>query len=573
MSLLTYKHVQKILILYHGHDINHLKQDTKYGKRIWEWHINHLHPVQILTKMDMDTGMIVSDPANLTTTTRPIAADPDPDTNNHTDLFQHVLFPFHPYLLQHIPQQTILYLNQNDNDNYYNPSNLLLVQENNQVGGEEMFMAGFELYNNFSHYSNNLELDLNQFSRNNQEGNEKIHHDDYVPLSSSPLPPLVGRDEMLLLFDSAGTHDNIQSELHVHQNDTEQFQSSSLSLPTCTTTRTLHHNNNHRDEQQHNSSSLSKIQIMSASGMFLSREYFTLIWHPILDSFRSFVQNKYNQVRTSSTSSTDKSSTRTDTTSSSSSSSIIHQQMHVIQSIAVSTLVTQFSGMSIPLVYPLIRQTWDGQRRNNIPNHKDHDHHHDGGGVNDKKVQLRRLSVEMDGTIGSSIQNSQLYDQSSNKDDYHRHRQRRRRREYWDISTLEVDDNNHYYYYEDRLNAGVGDESYPSLSSSSSSTMQNRRLQQSQQKPTNSQQQGNYHHSPSSKKVYQLSHDDYQFIQSCRRYFGSYTPHTKCWCDGITTVSAKSNNNDVELDCQSKCQVKSDELFISMLPWMKLRKE
>ena len=128
--------------------------------------------------------------------------------------------------------------------------------------------------------------------------------------------------------------------------------------------------------------------------------------------------------------------------------SSIHSQLHFIQSIAVSTIVTQFSGMNAPLVYPLIRQTWDWQRMEEgagISNSNgDHEgDNHDGG---DKK-QSRRLSVELDGTIGSSILNDQLQDDQ------------------WSTNA-----------------------------------------------------------------------------------------------DGHT---------DVELDCQSKCQVKSDELFISMLPWMK----
>ena len=566
ISLLTYKHVQKIIILYHEHennDIHSLKQDTQYGKRIWEWHTNHSHPVQILTKDDM----------NITSTTS--SGDGDTAETAVQNLFDHVLFPFHPHLLQHIPHQeqqqqqqqqqqqhqTILYLNQNDNDEYYTPSNLLLVQENGTriMGGEETFLAGFELYRTAHPFRNDTFDNVVEETNHSVSSNANILDDnDKDDDDSLSLPPFVGRDEMIEM--------EIPESFNIINNMTMEGKTF---LPTCRTTTM---------ETTKAKTATTKLKIMSASGMFLSTDYFSLIWHPILQPYRTFVQNKYHQVRTTifdnnkDTSTTTSSNTKHTNVDAEANVSSIHSKLNVIQSIAVSTIVAQLSGRNIPLVYPTIRQTWDGEgmEEGTTISNSNEDGGGDGGDGGDEK-QSRRLSVDMDGTIGSSVLNTQFQDgehsynnDDNNNDDNHHRRRRRRRRQHWDISKLEDDhgDTNNHHNHVDRFNTNIERES--------SSSIQNRRLQQSQQ--------SNSHESSSlSKKRNLLSHQDYEFLLSCRRYFGSYISRTKCWCDDDITTKSKSTNFDekinVELDCQSKCHVKSDELFTSMLPWMKQKQE
>jgi len=178
----------------------------------------------------------------------------------------------------------------------------------------------------------------------------------------------------------------------------------------------------------------------------------------------------------------------------------------------------------MPLLYPLMQQTWNEHEHSN-----DEEHH-----ANEIPEKGRRLSVE----------------------EGRHHVHRRRRRKNWDFSSSTFD----------AFDEGVfikGDEETVGMSKNRIQRSQERRRLQQQRMnlPLQSEQYLHYHRRTdqfsTSTRLY-LSNKDYEFINICRGYFGSYTPQAQvaCWCDKDRTSDTASDDTNLGSNdyCKSRCE-------------------
>jgi len=269
LYLLTYTDVKNILVLYYGNE-EELRNDRDYGQRIWSWHTHDESMIQILC---------------------------NENTSIKSQIFNHILFSYHPYLLQYFKEDIVMHLNGND----------LIVLNNGKFGGEESLRAGYR-----SIQKNSTRL----------LGQNRIHFGYDLHLSNNHD----ASDSFTKKITSIGDK-MIDGNIH---NESQTY------IPQCPLSK----------EEQNNKNTTCGYScgIISASKSFLHRNYFCFIWHPVLEKFRTYVEEESKVTRTSYL--FDPRNNEAETTNT-----------LVVQSIAISTLISQFSD-SIPDIYPLL-QTWN----------------------------------------------------------------------------------------------------------------------------------------------------------------------------------------------------------------------
>ncbi len=506
LYLLTYKHAHTVIVLYRGRTIDDLKADSQYGKRIWEWHLNDVHPVRILTEKDIEKDKRLDD-YNINNDTSA--------TTPANELFHHVLFPFHPILLQYFDQEIVLFFDHNDNNNYDDTqsstssnTNQLLIQENGKIGGEESYIIGYELSK-----LNSLTL----------VGREEfiVDHYDSAPNSQSMNSADSNSSKTK---DSSRDSNQPSGTFFIPQCHTDGNNKTNIVRPIMDKNTTTRSSADKKGGKNKNDTS----SIMSSSGIFITRSHFCFIWHPIFELFRTFVQKRYVQVGDggggvdSTTTKANKSSTSLITT---------HQHLHLIQSMAVSTLITQLSGQ-MPLSYPLIQQTWKANEN-------------EDENTSDLFEKGRRLSAELD-------ENKRSFQES------HHHIHRRRKN--WDLNFSPFDS----FDVSNKIKESEG------INNISVHRSQHRRRLQQQKIAitTQSQQYLHYHrHNDrfSTSTRLHLSNEDYEFIHICRGYFGSYSSQTNCWCDEVRAGGIASDHRNWSNDCSSKCKLTNSQIPLSMI--------